>query len=110
MSDFTYRPSFTTSGTDEFKELVAEFGDGYKQTAPDGINPVREVWNLVFDPITTADIETIRAFFRARVGQTFTWTNPSGVEKRYRRTGSVNWDLAAITGRLQVTLEESFGA
>ena len=109
MSDFAFAPSYTTAGSDEYAELEAKFGDGYKQVSPDGINPVLEKWNLVFDPITREDIESIRGFFRGKVGQTFTWTNPSGDEKRYRRVGSVNWDHAGLAGRLVVTIEEAFG-
>jgi phage-related protein len=110
MSDFTYVPSYTTDGADKFAELVNKFGDGYQQVIPDGINPVAETWNLVFDPIPIADIGSIRAFFREKTGQTFTWTNPSGVEKRYRRTGDVTWAIAGNAGSLHVTIEEAFGA
>jgi phage-related protein len=110
MSDFTYVPSYTTSGSDKFAELKTQFGDGYTQTTPDGINAIKETWNLVFDPIAVADITAIRDFFRSKVGQSFTWTNPSGVEKRFQRTGEVNWTLVGLSGTLTVTIEEYFGA
>lgn len=110
MSDFTWVPSYTTGGDDDFAEDMSEFGDGYKQTSPSGINAARETLNLVFDPIPSATIEDIRAFFRARVGQTFTFTNPkTGVEKRYRRIGKVSFTYDGLSGRLSVSIEESFG-
>lgn len=110
MSDFNYKPSYTTGGSDKYAELVGKFGDGYQQTTPDGINAVAETWNLVFDPISAADIEAIRTFMRTKVGLKFTWTNPNGVEKYYRRVGEVVWTRNGPAGTLNVSLEEAFGA
>jgi phage-related protein len=110
MSDFNYVPSYTTGGSDKYAELESRFGDGYVQSIPDGINPVAETINLVFDPIVDADIEAIRAFFRGKAGQTFTWTNPkTAVEKRYRRKGEVNFTYGGLAGTLNVSIEESHG-
>lgn len=110
MSDFIFVPSYDTSGSDKFAELTSQFGDGYVQSMPDGLNPVLESWKLFFDGITVAEMEEIRTFFRERAGQTFTWTRPGGTEKRYRRTGEVEWRRVGPTcAELSVTIEESFG-
>lgn len=111
MSDFNYVPSYQTDGSDQFSELEAKFGDGYRQVSPDGINPVAERWNLVFDTVPTATAEAIRTFLRSHAGQSFTWTNPSSVEKRYIRTGEVSF-VPAGPGHysLRFTIEEFFGS
>lgn len=110
MSDFAYVPSYRTDVTDEYKTLKVEFGDGYSQEGPDGINPVREVWALRFDNIPLATGQAIRAFFKARTGQSFTWTNPDGVEKRYKLRGNVTTPRegpAVVT--LNCIIAEHFG-
>lgn len=110
MSDFTYVPSYQTAVVDEHKTLVAQFGNGYKQESPDGINPVREVWRMVFDNITRTDGDAIRAFFRARVGQPFTWTPPGGSEGKYKLRGEVTMPFQGPTVvSLSFVLEQHFG-
>lgn len=57
--------------------LVAQFGDGYAQRRPDGINTQEEMWNLQFDNRTAAQAAAIDAFLKARNGvDVFVWTPP----------------------------------
>lgn len=110
MSDFAYVPSYSTEVTDEYAELTAQFGMGYKQTAPDGINPVKEVWRLQFSEIPLDRGEAIRAFLRTKVGSTFTWTPPGSTEKRWRRIGEVSMPRSGpTTVNLTCTFEQAFG-
>jgi phage-related protein len=109
MSDLNYVASYGTELMDQPRVQRAEFGDGYVAEAPDGINPVKEVWNVLFDTISLADGEAIRAFLRTKTGSTFTWTNPNGVEKRYRQAGELKMPRKGPnTVSLTVVFEEAF--
>jgi phage-related protein len=110
MSDFNYVPSYGSEVTDEYRTLVAQFGGAYKQEAPDGINPVRDVWRLVFDNITRTDGEAIRDFLRGKCGQAFTWTPPGGTEAKYKLRGEVSMPFTGgSTVSLTFVLERHFG-
>jgi len=59
------------------KTLEVEFGDGYSQGAPDGLNPVRDKWNLTWSVLTDSEATAIETFFKARGGhEPFLWTAP----------------------------------
>lgn len=110
MSDFNYIPSYKSSVSDAYAVDRAEFGDGYVLTAPNGINPVREVWRLVFDSIKRTDGDAIRAFLKSKAGRSFSWTPPGGAEKRWRQAGDVEMPFegpSVVT--LHVVFEEAFG-
>ena len=67
-------PSPGTENTPELKILAADFGDGYSQPTPDGINHIRSVWRLKWDVLTTAQADAIVAFFFEHKGTTpFYW-------------------------------------
>jgi phage-related protein len=60
-----------------FKIRKVEFGDGYTQQSPDGLNTTIFSFNLTWENITTAQKNTIDNFLTARGGyQTFLWFNP----------------------------------
>lgn len=68
-------PSPGTSDTIKVKKLEAEFGDGYSQAVPDGINHLRREISLDWELLTPAQSNEIIAFFRARGGcEPFYWT------------------------------------
>lgn len=77
MSDFTWKPIFSPEMSNEPKVLSAQFGDGYEQRVGDGINTIKDIWNLTFRG-TRAEIADILDFLKNKKGVTaFTWT-PSG--------------------------------
>lgn len=81
MSDFNFVPSWNSELDEEPKVLSAKFGDGYEQRAADGINSRLQMWNVKFENLTSANADTIIAFFRARNGVSyFTWTPPGAAE------------------------------
>jgi phage-related protein len=68
-------PTFTppirqtsTSVKDEFKILSAEFGDGYTQETPDGLNSVRKVASLKWDSLTESQADAIENALRGYGG------------------------------------------
>lgn len=57
---------------------TVNFGDGYTQETPDGLNFKPKNFSLVWDMVFDDDKTTIVNFLEARGGyQTFNWLNPS---------------------------------
>ena len=70
-------PNVGMSVTQEPRILIAQFGDGYDQRIPDGVNYQRRQWTLTWGPITPEAADYIENFFIARGGyQPFWWTPP----------------------------------
>jgi len=76
MADrFTWCATKQSTGQVNGSVLRAQFGDGYSQTAANGINPNSSVWNLEF--IGKQDkIKQISDFLRSHVGKSFIWDEP----------------------------------
>ena len=108
MDTFTWYHNANPSGTVKFRTLSARFGDGYEQTAPDGINNKLESWPLTFEG-TSASITPIKTFLESKLGtRSFLWTPPLGTQGMYKcKTLSVvpkggdNYEISA-------TFEQSF--
>lgn len=61
-------PFWGSSGDVTPRVLQANFGDGYSQRVPDGLNNIEEKWSLKWDILTLAEKNAIVAFFEARKG------------------------------------------
>ena len=61
-------PSPGTTRKPELALLKAQFGDGYTQTARDGLNHIRKVVELKWDVLRQSQAATITAFPEARGG------------------------------------------
>lgn len=59
----------------ENRNLEAQFGNGYRQEAPDGLNHTIDKWFLEFAPVEGDNLITMNTFLNT-VGTTewFTWT------------------------------------
>lgn len=82
---FDFQIQASPTGTVAFSTIDAQFGDGYSQSAADGINNKGQSWSLrirgLDEPgcIITADMLAAEAFLDARGGwQSFEWTTPRG--------------------------------
>src|SRR5574343_419898 len=65
------------TGTTEFRVLTAQFGDGYNQRTPDGMNAVKQTWNVQTIPLEADDFETCINFLYGKGGVTaFQWIPP----------------------------------
>lgn len=63
--------------------LEAQFGDGYSQRAPDGINHIQDVVTLNWNVLTDADARTINSFFQSHGGyKAFRWTAPGQITEK----------------------------
>jgi len=62
------KPSPGGSSSPEINLRTAEFGDGYTQSAPSGLNYIREMIDLRWDGITYAQRQELDAFFKGQGG------------------------------------------
>ena len=80
--------------------LQAKFGDGYDQTAPDGINNIVADWSIRYDNLTTSEKTTLLTALNA-VGSWdyLTWTPPGETSKKFKVTKD-GYSVAPISGDL----------
>jgi len=105
---FIWSPLIEPQGTGKFRTRAAQFGDGYKQQAADGINAESQSWPLTFRG-TEDYVMPILTFLRARKGhQSFYWTPPLGAQSLF--TCAEYGVTAHGAGRytLTATFEQSF--
>jgi phage-related protein len=71
----TNRITSSSSKSTKNRILEAQFGNGYRQAANDGINSSIDTWSLQFAPLSGTNLTTMQTFL-STVGVTvwFTWT------------------------------------
>lgn len=83
-------PTYSSRKTSRTRILSAEFGDGYRLRAADGINSQRDEWSLVW-VVDSTSRDTIINFLEARGGyDDFDWT-PIG-ESTSKKWTCEDWD------------------
>jgi phage-related protein len=81
---FVWQPDFEAARAKTLKIKAAQFGDGYAQRSPDGLNANVDGWDLNFANITDVEADQIMLFLDAMGGvKSFKWKNPDGVLRRY---------------------------
>lgn len=74
--------------------LSARFGDGYFQTAPDGINSVYEEWDIMWENLTASERGTVTtALLTVAATDYLTWTPPGGSAGKYQIMPAATADL-----------------
>ena len=70
----------------EFKDISTQYGDGYSERAPDGLNNTRENWDIIWAPLTQAEYQTVRdALLSVGTWGTITWTPcDDTIQKKFR--------------------------
>ncbi len=68
------------------RTLQARFGDGYFQSAPDGINSIYEEWDVTWENLTVSERDTvITALLTVGATDYLTWTPPNdSAPKKYQ--------------------------
>lgn len=104
-------PSPGTSFKPKIKVLEAEFGDGYSQPTPDGLNHIREVVELSWDGLTEWQMRDIIGFFVARKGSEAFYYTPAGFCEPLKWTCK-EWSRSLDDGvwRIKATFVQSFTA
>lgn len=87
-----------------------DYGDGYSQRSPMGLNSMAQTWSITINPVLLEEWEALDAFFRSQGGyKAFLWT-PAG-ETQPRKftceTWAVAWDRSRF-GTFTATLQEVF--
>jgi len=74
-----------SSKNTKFRTIMTQFGDGYSQRAPDGINSSVDEWSIVWASLDATDKNTIVSALEAVGGwDILTWTpNGEAVEKKF---------------------------
>lgn len=105
---FTWSPRVNPRGQVKLRTLEAKFGDGYTQTAADGINNKVESWPLEFVG-PEARIAEIVAFLDRHGGyRSFLWTPPLGIEGLFLAKEYAPVALGAGLFSISVTFQQTF--
>jgi len=112
MTDFTYVPSSIDESA-TFAVDKIQFGDGYKQRIPKGINNALRTWSVTFTDRSLTDANAMVEFWRSRFGATsFTW-RPIGfsadvhvVCEKYSRPIQNRFKGGEFTYTVSATFEE----
>lgn len=117
MAEFVWVESGGTALEEQPRIASTQYGDGYEQRAPDGLNPLRQAWAVRFSDVEDAVANDIVAFFRARL------TAASGLEsfdwkplwaggaiikvtcRKWSRTASDTWGESNITAEFRQEFE-----
>ena len=69
--------SQSSSASTEFRTIKAQYGNGYSQRAPDGINNSVGSWDVSWENVTSGEFGTITTAIEAAKGADyFTWQAP----------------------------------
>ncbi|MEP0260490.1 MAG: phage tail protein [Roseibium sp.] len=79
-------PSPGTGHNPEISLRKADFGDGYTQSSPAGLNHIRQVITLRWDGLTPDQAAMIRDFLAERGGWQAFWYQPHGHATRVKWT------------------------
>lgn len=115
MTMLTFRPPVApspgTSYMPQLKILDAEFGDGYSQPTPNGLNHIRNTVGLAWDALTLQQMQTIVGFF-VRHGGTRTFHYAPFGARGISRWTCRDWTHTADNGvwKVTATLVQSFSA
>jgi phage-related protein len=103
-------PAPGTKHAPKIKLLKAEFGDGYTQATPNGLNHIAYEISLRWDALTEAQFGTIRQFFEDRGGYRPFWYQPRGFATAQKWTAPAWSGVDAAPWSFEVKLVQWFGA
>lgn len=82
------REPTTIDRTREVRTLQTDFGDGYQQVCPDGLNPLRDTLTVKWDNLTVTQAMDIDGFFQVRSAAPFSWQPPQQPQTKLWRCKS----------------------
>ncbi len=81
LPDIGREPDYGLNAAPTFRVLRAQFGDGYEQRSPDGLNSVRRSWTVTWSVIGAEEKDALMSFLTQMGGvQSFFWTMPDTLE------------------------------
>lgn len=105
MPDYIWTESPGTNLVLEPRVAMSRFGDGYEQRAPDGLNPLPEVWDVVHTAVDVVLADEIEAFIRPGMGvDTFDWVPPRQTVARKFKCTSFRRSITQQLGEHDVSM------
>ncbi|VFR79537.1 Phage minor tail protein [plant metagenome] len=105
---FTWKAVDTPQGTITFRRLAAQFGDGYRQVAGDGLNGRVQSWPLQFVG-DEAEMSSLTGFLNRHAGlRSFFWTPPLGEQGYYEVAGYSASPLGGSLYLVNATFQQVF--
>jgi phage-related protein len=107
-----YPPHKSSSGEDvKLRVHKAQFGDGYKQLTPDGINTKVITWTLQWDAEDWDKVVEMKEFIDDHAGATpFKWTPPGGSEALWTCEGYGGLPVVVdMSANLRCVFERYYG-
>jgi phage-related protein len=107
-------PYLRNSNTGDLTRTVSEaqYGDGYIASAPAGINPDMEVWQITTKPLPAKDARKLLDLLESTYGSGFAWRNkPNGARADYYwiRPQKIQWQPKSSHASLSMTIESYKG-
>lgn len=85
MATFTWPVSYSSSKSVQPRLKQVQFGDGYSQESPDGLNNQAEQWSVSMQNLDATVFAQIESFFKSHKGYiAFDWTTPDGLQARFK--------------------------
>jgi len=103
-------PSPGTGHNPEISLRKADFGDGYTQASPQGLNHIRQIVSLKWDGLTLDQMDQLRAFFEERGGYKSFWYQPYGFTTLMKWTCEEWSGVAGAPWTFTAKLTQSFNA
>ena len=108
VETFTWGARVGDQGDVSFSVSSASFGDGYEQSAGNGLNTKSDSWPYTYiGPMS--EIRPITDFLDAHGGsRSFLWTPPFGVQGRYKCAGYSKTPQGGPLVKLTATFKQTF--
>lgn len=107
---FTWRVQAQPSPTRNYKTRDIQFGDGYVQSAAEGLNAVTESLSIVWKGTYAEAVEVMNFFNRHGGYKSFFWTNPIGELNLYRCKDAAPQDLGGDVFQVTGTFERRYSS
>jgi phage-related protein len=82
----------TATGSTAVRHLAVQFGDGYSDRRPDGINTTQRRWSLATPPAPIEDVLALEAELEALGVGKFQWAPPGEAAARWWELDPVSWE------------------
>lgn len=86
----------------------ADFGDGYTQASPAGLNHIRQIVSLKWDGIDLDTMQALRDFLAERGGYKAFWYQPHGHSAPVKWTCNEWSGVAGVPWTFAAKLRQSF--
>jgi len=83
IQTFKWRSAYGTNPSYKADIRSFEFGDGYQQVSPKGLNPVRQEVTVVLPGLTKEGRKEVLAFLAANAGKPFLYAHDGDEPKKY---------------------------